>query len=478
MIKKRLSLAISLSFLLASFTFALAGRNDSRADAVQAEAQDQEKRAEEAYKNIQIFKGIPASRLLRAMDFFQTSLGVDCAHCHVPDNLDKDDKQTKVKARKMFAMVRMANDKVGGGRVSCYMCHRGHSRPEPVPPGIRITDEQRKEAERDNRPLDQAYKNIQVLNGLFPAGALPTVMAVFSKSLGVDCTHCHVRGEFEKDDKPAKQTARKMIEMVKEANKYTRVVCYTCHQGQLKPVSFPPRAEPIPPPKAAEIMSSGPLPSVDKVLGRYLRAIGGQAAIKRLKTRVMKGALVSQRGGNAPLEIYAKAPNKRVTHFQNPSGSAYMGYDGEAGWTKSPEQGLRELSGEELAMMRFDSEFYRELKLKELYPRLRVLGSAKLGERDAYVLEAMAGSGAEKWFFDAQSGLLVRVEAELGPAGNKRLVVRELEDYRVVDGVRLPFTTRWTRPGFTWSFRFTEIVHNVPIEDGRFARPSGSNANN
>lgn len=460
-----------ISFLLLTFVLARAGRDGSHARAAQTPAQDQEKRAEDVYKNIQIFKGIPASRLMRAMDFFKTSLGVDCAHCHVPDQFDKDDKPAKVKARKMYEMVRAANDKLGGGRVSCYMCHRSHSRPEPDPPAIRITDELRREAERDNRPVNQAYKNIQVLTGVVPAGGLLAAMNIISKSLGVDCAHCHVAREFEKDDKPAKQTARKMIEMVKEANKYARVSCYTCHKGQLKPVSFPPRAEPVSSPKAAEILTGAPSPSVDAVLAEYIRAIGGEAAIKRVKTRVSKGSLVSQGGGNAPLEIYEKAPNKKVTHFRNPNGSAYMGYDGEIGWTKSPEQGLVELSGPELAMMKLDSEFYRDLKLKDLYPRLRVLGSAKLGERDARVIEATAAGGdPEKWFFDVQSGLLVRVEVEMGPPGNKMLVVKELDDYKDVQGVRLPFTLRWTRRGFTWSFKLAEIAHNVPIEDATFSK--------
>jgi hypothetical protein len=205
----------------------------------------QDKPAEEVYKNIQVLKGMPAGRLMPAMNFFARSLGVRCDHCHVPGAFDKDDKPTKLTARKMYEMVRLSNKELGSNRVSCFMCHRGHVQPEPPPDSWKAeAEEMMKKAEQDKRPAEAAYKNIQTLKGL-PAGRLMLVMQMFSKSLGVDCTHCHVEGAFEKDDKPAKQTARKMLHMVGSISREiykgpTSVNCYTCHKGQVEPVSFPP----------------------------------------------------------------------------------------------------------------------------------------------------------------------------------------------------------------------------------------------
>ena len=53
------------------------------------------KPAEEVYKNIQVMKGVPAPRLMGAMQFFTKSLGVECSYCHVPNEFDKDDKAPK-----------------------------------------------------------------------------------------------------------------------------------------------------------------------------------------------------------------------------------------------------------------------------------------------------------------------------------------------------------------------------------------------
>ncbi|MEN3334720.1 MAG: photosynthetic reaction center cytochrome c subunit [Blastocatellia bacterium] len=92
-------------------------------------AGNKEERAEQKYKNIQILKGLPADRLLKIMFAFKESLGVDCTFCHIKDQFEKDDKTEKQMARKMIAIVKDANAKLGAARVSCYTCHRGQQRP-------------------------------------------------------------------------------------------------------------------------------------------------------------------------------------------------------------------------------------------------------------------------------------------------------------------------------------------------------------
>lgn len=93
------------------------------------------------------------------------------------------------------------------------------------------------------KPAEEVYKNIQFFKGL-PAPQLMEVMHSFSHSLGVKCTFCHVEGAFEKDDKPEKQTARKMLLMARGINKDNfggerRVTCWTCHRGATEPESKP-----------------------------------------------------------------------------------------------------------------------------------------------------------------------------------------------------------------------------------------------
>lgn len=102
-------------------------------------------------------------------------------------------------------------------------------------------------AGREDQPAEAVFKNIKILTGV-PAGNLLKIMQFgYSRSLGVSCVHCHVPGQWDKDDKSAKQITRDMSKMahtiifdllrnidgLKDRNPL--VNCTTCHRGQLKP---------------------------------------------------------------------------------------------------------------------------------------------------------------------------------------------------------------------------------------------------
>ncbi len=95
---------------------------------------------------------------------------------------------------------------------------------------------------KENLPASEVFKNIQVLKDA-PAGRLLAIMRVaYAASLGVECSHCHVPGEWEKDDKAPKATARQMWAFMRETNQKLAAIkqgaginCTTCHRGQVKP---------------------------------------------------------------------------------------------------------------------------------------------------------------------------------------------------------------------------------------------------
>lgn len=89
-------------------------------------------------------------------------------------------------------------------------------------------------------------KNLQIIQD--PAMVMPTMRA-FRTALGVECSFCHVEGNFASDDKQQKVTARMMMNMAKDINsKFTdgkaHVSCYTCHRGENEPKMSPPPAAP------------------------------------------------------------------------------------------------------------------------------------------------------------------------------------------------------------------------------------------
>ena len=110
-------------------------------------------------------------------------------------------------------------------------------------------------AGQENKPAGEVFKNIQIFKTM-PAARLLRVMELgYAKSLGVNCTHCHVAGQWEKEDKPTKQIARDMAAMAANINNEQlkkiknlksaepMINCTTCHRGQIKPALNLPEAK-------------------------------------------------------------------------------------------------------------------------------------------------------------------------------------------------------------------------------------------
>ncbi|MEP7237679.1 MAG: c-type cytochrome [Ferruginibacter sp.] len=104
------------------------------------------------------------------------------------------------------------------------------------------------------QPVNEKFKNLQVLPKNITADSLDKIMDGFNAMLGVDCKYCHVRDKkadtlmFDKDDKSEKEIARNMMRMTMDINKkyfqfnetvtadqVQAVTCYTCHKGQPMP---------------------------------------------------------------------------------------------------------------------------------------------------------------------------------------------------------------------------------------------------
>ncbi len=341
----------------------------------------------------------------------------------------------------------------------------------------------------EDKPVEQVRKNIQVLKGL-PSSQLFPLMNFVSTSLGVRCAYCHVnRGGgdnwvWESDDKETKRTARQMMRMVLELNKNnleafrgSGVTCFTCHRGQTSAARLPSLPLAVSghedgPGKDAKLVEA--LPSAGEVLNRYVEAVGGRAAIDRLKTRVMLGTREASQGRSWPMEITVKEPDKYLMVVQVPQqGEIRQGFNGVTAWVKGV-QGVRELNANELITLKQNIELSKAIKISEPFPRMTVTGKEKVGTSEAYVLEYRpANAVIEKLFFDAQTGLLLR---RLTTRDTMLLPIPEqidFEDYRVVDGVKLPFTIRISNIDtyFSLTRRLTEIKHNVAVDDAQFNIP-------
>src|SRR5213080_1674886 len=89
--------------------------------------------SEEAFKNVQLLKGIPVDEFMGAMGLFSAATSMCCLECHAPDWAF--DTPRKITTRKMIQMVNTINQTNFSGRkvVSCWTCHRQSDRPQVTP---------------------------------------------------------------------------------------------------------------------------------------------------------------------------------------------------------------------------------------------------------------------------------------------------------------------------------------------------------
>lgn len=349
--------------------------------------------------------------------------------------------------------------------------------------------------EPQDKPVEQVRKNIKVLTGL-PDSQLIPVMNFISASLGRRCNFCHItdkgRDGYALDDKPEKNTARQMIKMVLDLRKQPfhgadEISCFTCHRGQTRPVNVPalPLPTPLPRPSATPavpgaVPSPSPtpaLPTADEIYSKYIAAIGGQANVDKIKSRMVKGVVTQPNGGPITFESVQGAPDKFHVRATVAQGAVERGFNGTVGWEKTPG-GVRQLSSAEIAQLQNSIGLLRHIRLKEQFTSMRARGTQLIGDRPTYVvIGTTADNRQERLFFDTVTGLLLRRISYTPMLLGMIPEQIDFEDYRDVDGVKIPFTVRVStiEVGNPVSTRtFSEMKLNVPVNEANFNMPAAN----
>jgi photosynthetic reaction center cytochrome c subunit len=329
----------------------------------------------------------------------------------------------------------------------------------------------------DPKTAEQVFKNITELKGT-PADQLVPAMTFIAASLGVECTFCHVEGKMELDEKETKKTARNMMAMTAALNKASfggkrEVTCYSCHHGAHHPAGTPPVLESdLPAHTESATRPAGDAPNANEILEKFVAALGGAEAIQKITTRVEKGLIVV--GGNdSPIELFLKAPNKRISVTHMGKGESYTAFDGAGGWLGSTGRPARSMSPAESEAAGLDAEFYLALRLPKIFEQVRTGRPESINGIECQTLiGTRSGRPPVRFYFENKSGLLLRqVRYGETPLGRNPTQI-DYADYRAVDGVKVPF--RWTlsRSNGRFTIQISEVKNNVPVEDEKFTKPN------
>ncbi len=220
--------------------------------------------------------------------------------------------------------------------------------------------------------------------------------------------------------------------------------------------------------------------TVDGVLEKYVKAIGGKEAWNKVESRSIQAEFEGPGGATSGWSLQAKTPNKRLTRMaSSPWGVLLDGFDGRTAWSKN-DNGVQTKDGDELSRAKREADFRREVRLKELYPDLVFKGTETLDGDEVQVLESKpTPSSQERFSFSAKTGFLVRQQsASRNAQGDDTRVAIRFSDYRAVDGLLYPHLQRlkFVAAGRELEFvmKVKAVKHNEEFEDSSFSKPSAS----
>jgi hypothetical protein len=355
------------------------------------------------------------------------------------------------------------------------------------------------------------FKNIKVLKSV-PADQLRTQMEYFTASLGVQCNFCHVQGQFDSDDNPRKDRARKMMAMVDRfngnpANDVT-LTCATCHHNRVPPERTPTLAVNMSQAEADAAAAAraaraggpggagggggqgrgqgggqgrgggrGPAPepkpteTADAVIAKYVQALGGQAALAAAKTRVLEGAQTTRDLQTQPIKVQEKVTGEyRIDVATTPNPTTRASSPAGA-WATGFGPNARDLEGVQAAQVSRATDFGLGLNAKTVYSSFDVRRYETIDGKRSIVIDATRGPVVtESLYFDLESGLLLRRLVQTKTAYGNLAEQVDYGDYKEAGGIKIPFTIRYATWNQVTTAKFVDAKVNAQIDDAVFAK--------
>jgi hypothetical protein len=220
---------------------------------------------------------------------------------------------------------------------------------------------------------------------------------------------------------------------------------------------------------------AGQAPAADKIIRQATKALGGEKALRRMRTRQARGIIMRARdGATGRFEAAAMQPGLYALGLEIGGFETSAGFNGRSSWRRDSRDGARTLTGAASRDFQDEAHYraHRWLDYKKDRSALTYTGQERIQGRPAHaVVLATQRNVRIKMFFDAASRLLVKEEI---PAG-EGMKIFEYANYRPVGGVMEPFTVIYSEAGERYEIKLDQIVHNQPLDRARFDFPRVSN---
>jgi hypothetical protein len=208
-----------------------------------------------------------------------------------------------------------------------------------------------------------------------------------------------------------------------------------------------------------------------KIADQYVKAAGGSKVLSKIQTMTLEGTFTNTADGKSgTYTLDTKLPNRYYSELVIGDKNVIEAYNGKSAWHRTAGGELGTLLGQEGLQLEAASSYYnsRFMNLKKHKLALAFVGHAQVRGKDALQVEVTAPTGVKREvFFDPQSHLIVKETGAVGGVDEELLY----DDYRTVDGVKLPYKIELHRGHDAYSVDIARAAINGTVGERVFDFP-------
>lgn len=224
----------------------------------------------------------------------------------------------------------------------------------------------------------------------------------------------------------------------------------------------------------ASLSTAADLPSGESLLQRYIDRSGGAEAYAKAKNMSMSGTVeMPAQNITGTVTIFEEGEKSYTAMDFAGIGKIEEGFDGETAWENSALQGPRILEGDEKISAKRAATLSSITSWRNVYKDAHTVGSEDIDGKPAWKVEMTPKEGRpETFYFDRDSGLLVRITAVFSTPLGDISTESTMSEFRSVDGILTPFAMAEKAMNQNIVMKFGKIAYNVPIPENQFALPA------
>jgi zinc protease len=209
--------------------------------------------------------------------------------------------------------------------------------------------------------------------------------------------------------------------------------------------------------------ATAPTAAPAEIIKNYIKAIGGEEAIKKITSLQQNGEMEMQ-GQKLAVTIKNMAPNLSSMEISMGGQIAMKQvYNGKTGYAMQMGQ-KAELTGDDLTEKKEDKGYGNQLYYATDGTKIESAGTAKVGTADAFKLNITSPSGIKKTeYYDTKSGLLLKDERTITKGGAEISQSMEYSNYQKVGDVLFPFTLTQSVASPQGSQEFSVVIKDIKV---------------